>query len=121
MGKIIGHEEYVKASILIESLIDKLDDSTPKDDPKLKQFIDASNIVEQYEKMYFPVGLPSLIDVIRLRMFEMRMKNKDLAALLGTNPVRISEYLNGKREITLNIARALNKKLNIDSDIILNG
>ena len=121
MEEIITHKEYVKATILLESLIDKVDDSTSEDDPVMKQFIEVSDVIEQYETIHFPIGLPSLLEVIRLRMFEMRIKNKDLAALLGTNPARISEYLNGKREITLNIAKALHKKLNIDSDIILNG
>lgn len=121
MENTITHNRYVKASILIEELIDKVNDSMPKDDPLMKQFIEASDIVEQYEEIHFPIGLPSLLDVIRLRMFEMRMKNKDLAALLETTPTRISEYLNGKREITLNIAKRLHTKLNIDSDIVLNG
>lgn len=80
-----------------------------------------SNIVESYEEVHFPVGLPSLTDVVRLRMSEMKLKNKDLALLLGTTPSRISEYLNGKRDITLNVAKTMHRKLNIDSDIILNG
>jgi hypothetical protein len=60
-------------------------------------------------------------DGIELRMFEMKLKQKDLALLLETSTSRISEYLNGKRDITIEIARALHKKLNIDSDIILQG
>jgi HTH-type transcriptional regulator/antitoxin HigA len=54
-------------------------------------------------------------------MSELQLKNKDLAKLLGTTPSRISEYLNGKRDISLKIAKALQQKQNIDSDIILNG
>lgn len=52
-------------------------------------------------------------------MFEMKLKRKDLAILLSTSASRISDYLSGKREITLNVAKALRQKLNIDSDIIL--
>ena len=54
-------------------------------------------------------------------MFEMKLKQKDLAEILETSTSRISEYLNGKRDITIQIARALHKNLNIDSDIILQG
>lgn len=57
--------------------------------------------------------------MIELRMFEMGLKRKDLATLLDTSASRTSDYLNGKREITLNVANALHQKLNIDSDIIL--
>ena len=53
-------------------------------------------------------------EVIELRMFEMKLKQKDLAELLETSTSRISEYLNGKRDITIEIARSLHKKLNID-------
>jgi len=118
---MITHKEYVKANLVVESLIDKVDDSTPHDSEKMKKFLAASDIVEAYEEIHFQVGLPSLKEVIRLRMSEMKLKNKDLALLLGTTPSRISEYLNGKRDITLNVAKTMHKKLNIDSDIILNG
>ncbi len=84
-----------------------------------KKFIEISDIIQQYEEIHFPIGLPTLPEMIELRMFEMGLKRKDLVALLNTGASRISDYLNGKREITLNIAKALHQKLNIDSDIIL--
>jgi len=117
---MITHEEYINANIVVETLINEVDDSTPHDSELMKKFLAASDIVEAYEEIHFPVELPSLTEVIRLRMSEMKLKNKDLALLLGTTPSRTSEYLNGKRDITLNVAKALHRKLNIDSDIILN-
>lgn len=66
-------------------------------------------------------GYKQASTVIELRMFEMKLKQKDLAEILETSTSRISEYLNGKRDITIQIARALHKNLNIDSDIILQG
>ena len=76
MKNTISHQDYVKASIIMESLIDKINNDTPEDDPDMKTFIKASDIVEAYEENHYPIGLPSLIEVIRLRMFEMKMKNK---------------------------------------------
>ncbi|MCW3789390.1 helix-turn-helix domain-containing protein [Plebeiibacterium sediminum] len=121
MENIITHEEYVKAQIRLEEIIklDLVSNDTPEDDPLLQELDDVSDIIEAYEEEHYPIGLPSLIEVIELRMFEMKLKQKDLATLLGTSATRISEYLSGKREITLNIAKALRSKLNIDSDIIL--
>ena len=66
-------------------------------------------------------GYKQASTVIELRLFEMKLKQKDLAEILETSTSRISEYLNGKRDITIQIARALHKNLNIDSDIILQG
>ena len=48
-----------------------------------------------------------------------KLKQKDLPRILGTTPSRISETLNGKRDQTMDLARALYKKLNVDPKLIL--
>ncbi len=115
----ISHKQYVEANLRLEELLKEVDDNTPEDSPLSKELIEVSDIIEQYEEIHFPMGLPTLQEMIELRMFEMGLKRKDLAALLNTSASRISDYLNGKREITLKVAKALHQKLNIDSDIIL--
>lgn len=112
---MITIEEYVKANLQLEVLIKKMDEGTNVDE----ELITVSTIIEEYEKSRFPIELPTLMEVIELRMFEMKLKQKDLAILLNTTSSRLSEIFNGKRNISLNIAKALHKKLNIDSDIIL--
>ena len=119
--KKISENEYKKAEARIEELLLLVDDNTPKEDTNLQELVTLSDLVENYETEHYPIGTPSLKDVIELRMFENKLKQKDLALLLETSTSRISEYLNGKRDITIEIARALHKKLNIDSDIILQG
>jgi HTH-type transcriptional regulator/antitoxin HigA len=119
--KRISEIDYKKASARIEELLKVINNNTPQDDPNLEELVALSDIIENYETEYYPIGTPSLKDVIELRMFEKKLKQKDLAELLETSASRISEYLNGKRDITIEIARALHKKLNIDSDIILQG
>jgi HTH-type transcriptional regulator/antitoxin HigA len=119
MENNITHEAYVKANIRLEELINLVDDTTPETDPQAVELMEVSDIIEIYEDQHHSIGLPSLNEVIELRMFEMKLKKKDLAVLLSTSASRISDYLSGKREITLNVARALRQKLNIDSDIIL--
>jgi len=119
--KRISEIDYKKASARIEELLKVVNNNTPQDDPNLKELVALSDIIENYETEYYPIGTPSLKDVIELRMFEKKLKQKNLAELLETSTSRISEYLNGKRDITIEIARALHKKLNIDSDIILQG
>jgi len=119
MGKNITHKAYVRANIRLEELINQVDDNTPDTDLLAIELMEVSDIIEAYEEQHHAIGLPSLNEVIELRMFEMKLKKKDLAVLLNTSASRISEYLSGKREITLNVARALRQKLNIDSDIIL--
>lgn len=119
MEKSIEHKTYVKAVLRMEDLLNEVDNDTPEYDPQIIELLEVSDIVEQYEEHHFPIGLPTLKEMIELRMYEMGLKRKDLATLLNTSASRISDYLNGNREITLSIAKALHQKLNIDSDIIL--
>jgi len=56
---------------------------------------------------------------VPLRMAELGITQKKLAQMLNVSPSRISEYLNGKSEPTLKIARQLRNELGIDADIIL--
>jgi len=119
MKTIITDTEYAKACIRLEELINLVDDNTPKTSPLVIELINVSDLIEAYEEVHFPIGLPSLTEIIELRMFEMKLKQKDLAKLLNTSASRISDYLSGKREITLQVAKSLHQKLNIDSDIIL--
>ncbi|WP_340158941.1 helix-turn-helix domain-containing protein [uncultured Maribacter sp.] len=116
---MINFKQYVKANLRLEELIDVVDDNTPLEKPLAEEFIKISDIIEQYEKIHFPIGLPTVQEMIELRMFEMGLKREDLAALLNTSTSRISDYLNGRGEITLKVAKALHQKLNIDGDIIL--
>ena len=78
-----------------------------------------SDIVEAYELEHYPIEMPELKDVIRLRMAESNLKQKDLANLLEVPASRISEFFKGKSSFTLEVAKKLHKRLNIDADIIL--
>lgn len=76
-------------------------------------------MVAEYEEEYYPVKKPTLPEIIRLRMAELGISQKALAQKLKVSPSRISEYLNGKSEPTLKVARRLRSELGIDADIIL--
>ncbi len=67
-----------------------------------------------------PVGQPqTLPEMIELKMYQLKFKQKDLAPLLGIPPSRLSEVLNGKRKINLDLAKRLHAKLGIDAGFIL--
>ncbi|NOZ45755.1 MAG: helix-turn-helix domain-containing protein [Chlorobi bacterium] len=119
MNKIANNKNYEEALDRIEFLLTKVGNNTSIHNPFFIELDELSDEVAKYEEMNFPVPKPSLRDVIELRMFERKLNQKTLAELLGTNSACISEYMKGKREITLKIAKALYHKLNIDPDIIL--
>lgn len=78
-----------------------------------------SDLVANYEERYYPVKKPSLVEVMKLRMAEMELNQKRLSELLGVSTSRVSEYLNGKSEPTLKVARDISVKLGIDATIVL--
>ena len=67
----------------------------------------------------YPIGKPSLMDSIKLRMYEMGLTQKGLADLIGISPSRLSDLLSGKCEPTIRTARTISRKLDIDAAIVL--
>lgn len=78
-----------------------------------------SDLVSDYEERTYPIKKPTLVEVIKLRMAEMDLNQKRLSELLGVSTSRVSEYLNGKSEPPLNVARTISIKLGIDASIVL--
>ena len=68
---------------------------------------------------HFAIGAPTLVEAIKLRMYEMGLTQKTLANLLGIKQNRINEIISGKKEPTYNIAQNISKKLDIDASIVL--
>ncbi len=119
MAKISTGIQYEKALERVDELLQEVDNQTSENDKNFIELDLLSDLVAEYEEKYFPVEKPSLPDIIRLRMAELKISQKKLATILNVSPSRISEYLNGKSEPTLKIARLLRDELKIDADIIL--
>ena len=119
MAKITSEIAYKATMERIEELLPLVDDNTTLDNRNLIELELLSNLVADYEDEHYPIKTPSLLEVLKLRMYEMKLNQNKLSELLNVSPSRISEYLSGKSEPTLKIAREISKKLNIDSDIVL--
>ena len=78
-----------------------------------------SDLVADYEDRHYPIRKPTLIEVLKLRMFEMGLSQCALASLLGMNPSKVSEIISGKSEPTLKQARKIAQKLDISPAIVL--
>ena len=119
MGKIQNELAYRATMERIEELLPLVDDNTPLVDKNLIELDILSALVEEYEDIHYPIQSPSLVDIIKLRMYEMGLNQIKLSELLGVSPSRISDYLTGRSEPTLKVAREISKKLNIDANIVL--
>ncbi len=75
----ITEKEYLKANSRMEKLLKVVTNKTPYNSPLLKELDSVSDIVEAYEALHYPLLVPTLQEMIELRMFEMKLKRKDLA------------------------------------------
>jgi HTH-type transcriptional regulator / antitoxin HigA len=119
MALIKNESQYEKSVERIEELLKVVGNDTPANDKNYIELDLLSELVAEYEEKYLIIEKPNLAGIIKLKMAEMGISQKGLAELLGVSPSRISEYLNGRSEPTLKVARLLHQKLNIDADIIL--
>lgn len=119
MAKIQNETTYKAAMERIEELLPLVDDNTPSNDKNLIELDLLSELVADYEDEHYPIKSPSLVDVIKLRMYEMGLNQVKLSELLEVSPSRVSDYLTGRCEPTLKVARAMSRKLNIDANIVL--
>ncbi len=119
MTKIENESQYKAAMTRIEELLPIVTEETPEDDINSVELVLLSNLVADYDAEHYPISAPSLIDVLRLRMYEMGLSQKALASIIGISPARLSEILSGKREPTLQTARNICTRLSIDANIVL--
>lgn len=119
MTKIENESQYEWAVNRVEQLLPLVNDSTPETDPNYIELALLSNLVADYSEEHYAIGEPSLIDVIKLRMYEMGLTQASLARLIGVSPSRVCDYLSGKSEPTLKVGRVISQRLNIAPSIVL--
>lgn len=85
-----------------------------------KTLLKYSGIVEAYETEHYAMPMPQTIEgIIALKMYERKLKQKDLARLLEITDTKLSEILNHKRKPSLSFLKAMNEKLGIDGNLLL--
>lgn len=76
-------------------------------------------LVEMYEEKHYPIPPPHPIEAIKFSLEQGAIDDKELTKLLGGRS-RKSEILSGKRKLSLNMIRALHKKLKIPVESLIN-
>ncbi len=116
---ISNESEYQAALATIEPFLQKgFDNLTSEEDEELARM---TSLIEEYEAVHYPLPFKpkNIIEMLELKMFERRLKQKDLAKVLHITENRISEVMNGKRKVNMDLAKRLYLELNIDPHFIL--
>lgn len=106
-------KDYKKALRQVEKIWDAKPDTKKGDELDI-----LTTLIEQYELKKYLILPPDPIKAIEFRMEQMGLSQKDLAKIIGAN--RISEILNRKRNLSINMIRTLCAKLNITADLLIN-
>ena len=83
MAQIKNEAAYRVALQRIDELLPLVNDSTSADDRHLIELDMISDLVEEYEMEHYPIQTPSLVDTLKLRMYEMGLTQAKLAEMLG--------------------------------------
>jgi len=75
-------------------------------------------VINNYENENFPIEMPDPISAINFRMEQMGLKQKDLVEMIGFKS-RVSEIMNKKRKLTLEMIRKLNAQLHIPTEVLI--
>ena len=119
MTKITTREQYEWAKGRVEELFPTVHEDTPSTDPASIELELLSNLVADYSEEVFDIGEPSLKEVLKLRMHELGISQKDLANMLEISPSRVNDYFMGRAEPTLKTAKKIYQRLHISPAIIL--
>ena len=75
-------------------------------------------LIEAYEHKHFPTGLVDPVEAIKFRMEQQGLTQKDLEPYIGSSG-RVSEVLNHKRRLSLQMVQRLHDGLNIPYESLL--
>ena len=116
MTAIKTQKEYEAMLARIEELLPLTwGDNVAEDSPENIELALISNLVADYEDIHYPIGKPTLVATIKLRMYEMELTQTKL----GISAPRLSEIMHGKAEPSLSLARKISQTLNISPSIVL--
>ena len=116
--KISTKKDYDALMIKIDALMKKGERNlTNKEAQDIQAMASAAR---DYEKRIYIISAPKTIEgMIELKMYERKLKQKDLAKVMGLGEAKVSQILNGKRPPDVAFLKAAHQKLGIDAEFLL--
>ena len=116
--KIQSREAYDLTLKTIASLMHKGERNLSAAELKTLKTLAAA--AERYEDALEPLPMPaSLSDMIRLKLFQLRINQGLAAQLLGVSDAKFSLIMNGKQKPDIYFIKAVHDKLDLDANVLL--
>jgi len=77
-----------------------------------------ATLIDAYEAHHYPMDPPDPIEAIRFRMEQQGLSRKDLEPLIGAR-ARVSEVMNRRRSLSIDMIRRLHDHLGISADVLI--
>jgi HTH-type transcriptional regulator/antitoxin HigA len=106
-------EDYQIALLRLEVIFDAKTGTPESDEADI-----LGLMIDEFEKKHYPIESPDPIEAIKIRMEEMQLRQIDLAEAIGGKN-RVSEVLNRKRKLTVEMIRNLTTRLNLSPGLLI--
>ena len=87
--------------------------------PETDELDVLATLIERYEDEQTPVPPPDPIDAVLFRLEQAGRPTQDLRGILGVSRGRVSELLNRKRRLSIDMIRALVDELDIPAEVLV--
>lgn len=110
---IKSETDYKQALVRLDEIFDAKIGTPESDEADI-----LGLLIDEYEKKHYPIEAPDPIEAIKIRMEELNLKQVDIVKEFGGKS-RVSEMLNRKRKLTLEMIRYLTERLNLSANILI--
>lgn len=118
MKEIKNEADYKQVMAKIDSLMAKGSSNVSKEE--LSEIRTLAQSAQGYEQAKYVIEAPTtLVGMIEMRMYEMKLKQRDLAQKLNMSDAKLSLIMNGKQKPGVDFLKAVHTQLNIDANFIL--
>ncbi len=111
---IKSEKDYRDALKRLEVIFDAPIDTKEGDEAEI-----LSMLIENFENEHYPIEAPDPIEAIKIRMKELNLRQKDLVGVIGGKS-RVSEILNRKKRLNVDMIRELERILQISASVLVN-
>ena len=115
---ISSEADYNTVMAKIEELMNKGSKNVTKNE--LAEIRRLALAAQAYEKKKFVIELPSTFaGIIEMKMYEMRLKQTELAKKLSVSDTKLSMIMNGKQKPDISFLQAVHRELHLDANLLL--